>query len=108
MYINKVQIAGDYVLVSNYSPRGFGAPHRKRKKKMMTISFDTYEMIAELLAEGTDLDPTYSVEEVAEMAFEPKSDRERDKANIDIPLDGDAPKKPENISIFVIFLSPFL
>lgn len=33
MYINKVQIAGDYVLVSNYSPRGFGAPHRKRKKK---------------------------------------------------------------------------
>ena len=33
MYINKVQIAGDYVLVSNYSPRGFGAPSRKRRKK---------------------------------------------------------------------------
>lgn len=34
---------------------------------MMTISFETYEMIADLLAEGTDLDPTYSVEEIAEM-----------------------------------------
>lgn len=33
MYVNKVQIAGDYVLVSNYSPRGFGAPHKKRKRK---------------------------------------------------------------------------
>ena len=33
MYINKIQIAGDYVLVSNYSPRGFGAPSRKRKHK---------------------------------------------------------------------------
>jgi hypothetical protein len=33
MYINKVQIAGDYVLVSNYTHRGFGAPHRKRRPK---------------------------------------------------------------------------
>lgn len=33
MYVNKVQIAGDYVLVSNYTPRGFGAPHRKRRPK---------------------------------------------------------------------------
>lgn len=33
MYAQKVQIAGDYVLVKNYSPRGFGAPNRKRKKK---------------------------------------------------------------------------
>ena len=33
MYINKIQIAGDYVLVSNYSPRFFGAPNKKRKKK---------------------------------------------------------------------------
>ena len=33
MYVNKVQIAGDYALVSNYSPRGFGAPNRQRRKK---------------------------------------------------------------------------
>lgn len=33
MYVNKVTIAGDYVLVSNYSPRGFGAAGKKRKKK---------------------------------------------------------------------------
>ena len=33
MYVNKVQIAGDYVLVSNYTHRGFGAPHRKRRQK---------------------------------------------------------------------------
>ena len=33
MYVNKVQIAGDYVLVSNYTHRGFGAPHRKRRPK---------------------------------------------------------------------------
>ena len=33
MYVNKVQIAGDYALVSNYSPRGFGAPNRKRRQK---------------------------------------------------------------------------
>jgi len=33
MYINKVQIAGDYVLVSNYSPRGFGGRGKKRQKK---------------------------------------------------------------------------
>ena len=32
----------------------------------MMINFDTYEMIADLLAEGGD-DPTYSVEEIAEM-----------------------------------------
>lgn len=34
MYVNKVQIAGDYVLVSNYTHRAFGAPHHKRRKKM--------------------------------------------------------------------------
>ena len=39
--------------------------------------------------------PVKKIEEVAEMAFEPKVDRERDKTNVDIPLDGDAPKKPE-------------
>ena len=33
----------------------------------MMINFETYEMIAGLLAEGGD-DPTYSVEEIAEMA----------------------------------------
>ena len=33
----------------------------------MCIDFDTYEMIADLLAQGTDLDPTYSVEEIAAM-----------------------------------------
>ena len=33
MYVNKLQIAGDYVLVSNYTPRLFGAPGRKRRKK---------------------------------------------------------------------------
>lgn len=33
MYINKVQIAGDYVLVSNYTWRLFGAPHRRRNPK---------------------------------------------------------------------------
>ena len=33
MYINKIQIAGDYVLVSNYTHRGFGAPNRKRRQK---------------------------------------------------------------------------
>ena len=32
----------------------------------MMINFDTYEMIADLLAEGGD-EPTYSVEEIAEM-----------------------------------------
>ena len=37
----------------------------KERLKMM-INFDTYEMIADLLAEGGD-DPTYSVEEIAEM-----------------------------------------
>ena len=34
----------------------------------MNINFDTYEMIADLLAQGTDLDPTYSVDEIAAMA----------------------------------------
>lgn len=34
MYVNKVQIAGDYVLVSNYTARGFGAPHHKRRQKL--------------------------------------------------------------------------
>lgn len=33
---------------------------------MMHIDFDTYEMIAELLMMGED-EPTYSVEEIAEM-----------------------------------------
>ena len=32
----------------------------------MMINFDTYEMIADLLTEGDD-EPTYSVEEIAEM-----------------------------------------
>lgn len=32
----------------------------------MMINFETYEMIADLLIEGGD-DPTYSVEEIAEM-----------------------------------------
>ena len=32
----------------------------------MMINFDTYEMIAGLLAEGDD-DPAYSVEEIADM-----------------------------------------
>ena len=32
----------------------------------MMINFDTYEMIAELLMMGDD-EPTYSVEEIAEM-----------------------------------------
>ena len=34
MYVNKVQIAGDYVLVSNYTHRGFGAPHHKRRQRL--------------------------------------------------------------------------
>ena len=34
MYVNKVQIAGDYVLVSNYTHRGFGAPHNKRRQRL--------------------------------------------------------------------------
>jgi hypothetical protein len=34
----------------------------------MTINFDTYEMIADLLAQGTEFDPTYSIEEIAMMA----------------------------------------
>ena len=38
----------------------------KKERLTMMINFDTYEMIADLLAEGGD-DPTYSVEEIAEM-----------------------------------------
>lgn len=34
MYINKIQKAGDYVLISNYTPRFFGAPNRRRERKM--------------------------------------------------------------------------
>ena len=34
---------------------------------MMNIDFDTYELICDLLAAGTELDPTYSVEEISEM-----------------------------------------
>ena len=34
---------------------------------MMNIDFDTYELVCDLLAEGDDLEPTYSVEEIAEM-----------------------------------------
>ena len=41
---------------------------KKNKKELikMMINFDTYEMIAELLMMGND-EPTYSVEEIAEM-----------------------------------------
>jgi hypothetical protein len=42
MYINKIHQAGDYVLVSNYTPRFFGAPSRKRREKMR----DTPEAMA--------------------------------------------------------------
>lgn len=34
MYINKLSKAGDYVLVSNYTPRFFGHPGKKRREKM--------------------------------------------------------------------------
>lgn len=34
---------------------------------MMHIDFDTYELICDLLGAGDDLEPTYSVEEIAEM-----------------------------------------
>ena len=43
MYVNKVQIAGDYVLVSNYTHRLFGAPHHKRNRR----SGDTPKAMAE-------------------------------------------------------------
>ena len=33
MYVNKIQFAGDYVLVSNHTHRVFGAPHHKRGQK---------------------------------------------------------------------------
>ena len=35
MYINKLMIAGEYVLVKNYTPRFFGAPGKRRRKKTM-------------------------------------------------------------------------
>lgn len=35
--------------------------------KMMNINFDTYELICDLLNEGTELNPIHSVEEIAEM-----------------------------------------
>lgn len=35
---------------------------------MKNINFDTYELICDLLCAGDDLNPTYSVEEIAEMA----------------------------------------
>lgn len=35
MYINKLLIAGEYVLVKNYTPRFFGAPGRRRREKRM-------------------------------------------------------------------------
>lgn len=34
---------------------------------MMNIDYTTYELIETLLLEGTELEPTYSVEEIAEM-----------------------------------------
>lgn len=34
---------------------------------MMHIDYDTYELICGLLAEGDELEPAYSVEEIAEM-----------------------------------------
>ena len=34
MYINKIHKAGDYVLVSNYTPRFFGSPGKRRREKM--------------------------------------------------------------------------
>ena len=37
-----------------------------KERLTMMINFDTYEMIADLLAEGGN-DPTYSVEEIAGM-----------------------------------------
>ncbi len=39
--------------------------------------------------------PVKKIEQVAEMAFEPKSERQTGKTNVDIPLDGDTPKEPE-------------
>lgn len=34
MYINKICMAGEYIFVSNYTPRAFGAPSKKRREKM--------------------------------------------------------------------------
>ena len=48
-----------------YNQKEIREQNTKERLKMM-INFDTYEMIADLLAEGGD-DPTYSVEEIAEM-----------------------------------------
>ena len=49
-----------------YNQKETREQNTKERLKMM-INFDTYEMIADLLAEGGD-EPTYSVEEIAEMA----------------------------------------
>lgn len=35
MYVNKILIAGKYVLVKNYTPRFFGAPGKKRRERRM-------------------------------------------------------------------------
>lgn len=35
---------------------------------MMHIDYETYELIADLLMAGIDEEPTYSIEEIAEMA----------------------------------------
>ena len=34
MYLNKIQIAGEYALICNYTPRFFGAPSKKRSAKL--------------------------------------------------------------------------
>lgn len=34
MFIQKIHKAGEYVLVSNYTPKLFGAPNRKRREKL--------------------------------------------------------------------------
>ena len=48
-----------------YNQKETREQNTKERLKMM-INFETYEMIADLLAEGGD-DPTYSVKEIAEM-----------------------------------------
>ena len=48
-----------------YNQKETRAQNKKERLTMM-INFDTYEMIAELLMMGND-EPTYSVEEIAEM-----------------------------------------
>jgi hypothetical protein len=51
------------MVYSNYSK---GQKQNKKEITKMMINFDTYEMIADLLMMGND-EPTYSVEEIAEM-----------------------------------------